>query len=487
MTHPTMQQPAGSGSAVASVRRLPAFAAIVLTSACSTPGPPPQDPGAHARSLTELQLASLDSVFYAGNARPPAPGADEVRRAQEAVANAQPWERDLLVSLYPEAPELWALAIRDSDGDGLLDFRISDYYGRFLEGDTDLDGDGVENVLDPDPYTAGTRHPGPRSIPEHLSWASAGKPSEMVQIQQRLYEQHQILLVDRSAAFTSTLAKAVYDAITRVYARPFAEHPNLPTLRIIAAETNSLLVAEDEAGSGDFAQVFPATQTMEIYQQAVDAPPVIVLGSLVHELGHNFQFALDYDAQRRDEIMRRNFVPAPNFHAIVEPHGWTLVPTEPDPEAEFTLFRPQYVPPDAFEYRYLGESIEAWEAWLGAIYDEVGADTYLSDPRIVEAHVLGDYSLSSPWEWHSDHLIAYVYLAMLDSLQPSCETARLTELADAFQSDTVAGAWPYFRFANARGAPVQQELRQSFPITPADAAALARDYLLPLHPGFCPL
>jgi hypothetical protein len=33
-----------------------------------------------------------------------------------------PWERSLLKKLYPDDPELWVYATRDSDGEGLLDF-----------------------------------------------------------------------------------------------------------------------------------------------------------------------------------------------------------------------------------------------------------------------------------------------------------------------------------------------------------------------------
>ena len=366
------------------------------------------------------------------------------------MRNSEPWEQELLESLYPDDPALWAYATRDSDEDGVFDFRVSDYYGRFLEGDTDLDGDGYDNVLDEAPYVVAEEAGGPEAIPASLDWAKLGKPTDMVRIQRELLDKNRILLVERSAEFTPELAQSVYDVVTKVYREIFANDGVLPTLRVIATEESSLLDPEDEAGASDFAQVLPATQTLEIYRRGIDALPVIQLGFLAHEIAHNVQFSLDYDAQRQDEIIRRNYFAAAHFFDLVEPYGWTVVPTELDPQAEFSLFRPQYVSQEPYEYLYMDEPLEDWEAWLGAIYEEVGEDAYLTDERITELHILGDYSLSGPWEWYSDEVIAYVYLAMLDAVADQCQPSEWDALRLAFQGETVEAEWPYFRFENAR-------------------------------------
>jgi hypothetical protein len=370
--------------------------------------------------LGRQQRATLTQIYFHDNAPPPVPSAEEIRLAQNKLRAAQPWERDLLESIYPDDQELWAYATRDTDKDGIFDFRVSDYYGRFLEGDTDLDGDGLDNVLDEAPYQKSAANPNRRAIPPRLDWAQQGKPAKMAGIQHRLFDQHRILLVERSAEFTPELAQAVFDAVTRVYRQIFADRGTLATLRVIATEESSLLDPEAEEGASDFAQVLPATQTLEIYRRGIDAPPVIQLGFLAHEIAHNVQFSLDYDAQRQDEIVRRNYFAAAHFFGLVENYGWTTVPVEPDPEAEFTLFRPQYVAIEPYEYLYLEQPLEYWETWLAAIYEEVGEKAYLSDERITRLHILGDYSLSGLWEWYSDEMIAYLYLAMLDSLREQC-------------------------------------------------------------------
>ena len=435
--------------------------------------------------LGRQQRASLTNVFYRNNAPPPEPTPQEIRLAREEMRNSEPWEQELLESLYPDDPALWAYATRDSDEDGIFDFRVSDYYGRFLEGDTDLDGDGYHNVLDEAPYVVAEEAGGPEAIPASLDWAKLGKPTDMVRIQRELLDKNRILLVERSAEFTPELAQSVYDVVTKVYREIFANDGVLPTLRVIATEESSLLDPEDEAGASDFAQVLPATQTLEIYRRGIDALPVIQLGFLAHEIAHNVQFSLDYDAQRQDEIIRRNYFAAAHFFDLVEPYGWTVVPTELDPQAEFSLFRPQYVSQEPYEYLYMDEPLEDWEAWLGAIYEEVGEDAYLTDERITELHILGDYSLSGPWEWYSDEVIAYVYLAMLDAVADQCQPSEWDALRLAFQGETVEAEWPYFRFENARGADIQIHLRQVYPMDPADVSQLAEVYLLATQPQLC--
>jgi len=455
-----------------------AFTTIWLATGCSGPDRGPDD------ELSRAQQASLEHVFYAGNPLPPAPDNDELAEAEETVAAAEPEERDFLNQLYGDAPELRALAIRDSDKDGIFDFRISDDYGRFMEGDTDIDGDGISNVLDAAPYIASAENSVGDTLPPHVSWSTAGKPPAMVDIQHELFDRHGILLVDRSAEFTAPLAQAVNDTVHRVYSAVFANDGRLPTLRVIATEEYSLLF-EDEETAGDFAQVLPANQTMEIYRRGIDANPAIQLGYLAHELGHNLQFAMDYDAQRQAEIVHRNYFAASNFHALVEKFGWTVEDWDEAPDADYDLFRPQYSSQEPYGYLYLGRTPEEWDAELVEIYAETGEADYLTDERLVSRHILGDYSVSNPWEWHSDHIIAYVYLAMLESLQSVCSPEDLRQLELTFQRDTVQGEWPYFRFANATGAPIQKHLQNTLAMSDTSARQLANDYLLALHPEYC--
>jgi hypothetical protein len=450
---------------------------MCLASGCARRSVVASDMSAETRpGAADLQRQTLFRLFYRDNPMPPPPNEAEREHARTRLETAAQWERALLTQLYPEDADLWALAMRDSDGDGVKDFRISDYYGRFLEGDIDLDGDGTSNVMDTSPYTADSAGTGSRSVPEHLSWRAQGKPEAMIDVQERLFRHHRIVLIERSAEFTADLAATILDAVTRVHRNKIGE-AGLPTLRVIATEESSLLYEDAEEGAEDYAQVLPASQTMEIYRRGIDAPPLVQLGFLSHEISHAVQYALDYDERRQREIMVDNEVKAPNFHSLVADYGWTRRAVKPDPTTRFELFRPQYISSDAYEYLYRGERIDAWEKWLAAIYEEVGETDYLMDSRITELHILGDYSLLTPWEWFSDHVIAYVYLEMFEALRSRCSEGALKALEATVQTEILAPEWPYFRFANARGAAFQRYLHDMLPIAPEDAAVLAERYL----------
>ncbi|TNF70519.1 MAG: hypothetical protein EP299_13890 [Acidobacteria bacterium] len=260
---------------------------------------------AHAVAVdfSDRQRESLAAVFYRGNPLPPPPTDLELKEIRTKARKAPRWERRLLKRLYGRDRELWVYATRDSDGDGIFDFRVSDYYGRFLEGDTDLDGDGIVNILDGRPFRVDQSQGTGSPLPPHLDWEAQGKPAEMVRIQRELYSRYGIVLVERTESFTPELARAVWDTVTRVYPRVFAREGSLPTLKTIATEDYSLLDPDDPEGATDFAQVLAATQTLVIYRRGVESPPAIQLGFMSHEIGHNIQFALDYDEKRQQEII----------------------------------------------------------------------------------------------------------------------------------------------------------------------------------------
>ena len=117
------------------------------------------DPSADRPLLHAQQVGSLGHVYFHPTSPDDRavlyvalPGDDEVRRFREARRGVESEALDLLDEYYGERDDLKALAIRDRDGDGTPDYRVSDYYGKLSEGDVDVDGDGVRNVYDAAPY-----------------------------------------------------------------------------------------------------------------------------------------------------------------------------------------------------------------------------------------------------------------------------------------------------------------------------------------------
>jgi len=476
---------AGNGGS-APARRRWGFGALVgwALLSCVSPGgrgPLPLD----TDTIHRLQRESLGFLIHAGNPLPPAPTAEELAGVARVVASADPEEAELLREYYGEELDLLVYATRDSDGDGIHDFRVSDYYGKFLEGDVDLDGDGLRNVLDAAPYDSnqggrdadGDGVPDPGSfadansngVPDTVDWALGNDRPEAAQRQRELFLRHGILLVDRSAAFTEELARSVYDVITRIL-RPVSRD-QLPALRVVAAEETCLLAPEldDETQ----AMMISQTQTLVVYRIGIDHPPFIQLGLLAHELAHGYQFSLDFEGIDREN--RRIYFPAPNFLERVRPFGWShqaVPPAEiPDP---YLLFTPHYLSLEP-TYTYRDETPEAWAEWLEALYAELG-DGYLADPRVTEQGIVGDYSLENPWEWHSDNLIAYLFVEIEHLLEqrPGEGPAGVENMRLA-----ATDAWPSFRYLNL--APeVQAHFRKVLPLRDEDLAYFVEAYVEPL-------
>ena len=481
----SMGDPTGNGS-FAPARTRWGFRALVggVLLSCVSPGGPGRLP-LDADTIHRLQRESLSFLIYSGNPLPPEPTTEELAGVAQLVASADPEEAELLREYYGEELDLLVYATRDSDGDGIHDFRVSDYYGKFLEGDVDLDGDGLRNVLDAAPYDPaqggldadGDGVPDPGSfadansngVPDTVDWALGNQRPEAAQRQRELFLQHGILLVDRSAVFTEELARSVQDVITRIL-RPVSRD-QLPALRVVAAEETCLLAPElDDATQ---AMMIPQTQTLVVYRIGIDHPPFIQLGLLAHELAHGYQFSLDFEGI--DPENRRIYFPAPTFLERVRPFGWShqaVPPAEiPDP---YLLFTPHYLGLEP-TYTYRDETPESWAEWLEALYAELG-DEYLADPRVTDRGIVGDYSLENPWEWHSDNLIAYLFVEIEDLLEqkPGESPADVENMRLA-----ATDAWPSFRYLNL--APeVHAHFRKVLPLRGDDLAYFVEAYVEPL-------
>ncbi|MDJ0956538.1 MAG: hypothetical protein QNI91_06765, partial [Arenicellales bacterium] len=178
---------------------------------------------AYYRSTESLSLSDSDPLHVA------LPAGEELEAYRALYEQSDSEALVYLDELYGKRDDLKALALRDSDGDGLPDYRVSDYFGKFMEGDIDVDGDGVRNLYDSHPYDrskggqdddddgvpdrAGSYNDvNANGLPDHLDWSVHKNDRDMADIQQRLFDQHRIVLVERNALFDLELAQAVDDA-----------------------------------------------------------------------------------------------------------------------------------------------------------------------------------------------------------------------------------------------------------------------------------
>jgi len=459
-------------------------------------------PVLHWQQVRSLQYAHYRSGIRAGALLP---GPDEVDSFNQVRREEESEALVYLDELFGERDDLKALAVRDADSDGVPDYRVSDYFGKFMEGDVDLDGDGVRNVLDSHPYDA---HRGGRdvdadgipdvagsfadendnSVPDHIDWAMQDRGPGYGRIQRRLLLDHKIALVDRNAEFDLPLLRAVEDAVGKVFRAYFDRHPVMPTLRTIAVEEYALLgkllsaVAEDNTS----AQVFSQTQSLTIYHQGRDVPHAIgLLGLLVHEIGHNYHMSLDFKSDDLAGENGRTEFEVPVFTRLIASFGWVRTGYYDGGLAGGMPVAPRFAYTGISEplFSFRGRTPEAWDAWLWAEYDGLGAPPdYLEREPFSSNHIVSDYSLTSPYEWYGDNLLAYVVLVLERELLELLERQGRAGESAAVRRQVAAAIreiWPGFYHGNI--APVAFDyFERLFPIRPKDREFLAQRYMLPL-------
>jgi hypothetical protein len=421
-------------------------------------------------------------MFHSSSPGPPVPGPAEVAEARRRLTQGGLWERSLLETLYPDAPLAWALAMRDSDGDGTLDFRISELHGRFLEGDVDLDGDGLDNVHDPNPFVAGdTPRSGPARPLPGAAWAA--RSAELAALQQRLLDSHGILLVDRTRRFTPGLAQVVEDVVSRVLPAHF-DGISPGSLRVVATEDGPLADPEAPEGAEDLAQFVPASRTIELYAPLIDAPPLVQLLVLVHEVMHAVQIDMDFSEQDQRRIEQRNLVLADEFHALVERWGWTRDHEVREPSVQYTLLRPHHAYERPWSYEFDRRPALRWKGALSALAARQDGDDPLSDPAFAVLELPSVYAVEDPFEWHSEHAIAWLLLELVEAASAGCTEDERAARVRHLERTVLAPFWA-FRAENARQAPVRGHFRSTYPLTSAGLEFLVERYLMPTRMPRC--
>jgi hypothetical protein len=468
--------------------------------------------GEERRDRPELhpdQIRSLDFVYYrAGSPEQQAavtvalPQQDEVARFEQNRSRMNEDALSMLDDFYGTDERLKALAVRDSDGDGLADYRVSDYFGKFSEGDVDVDGDRVRNIFDSHPYDraqggrdedgdgvpdSGFTDVNQNGLPDHLDWAASGREAELVTLQAGLLRDFNILLVERDAGFDLPLARAVDDTIRRLFGSRLAAAHGLPTLRTVAVEHTALLNEQVavEANDDTSAQFLYNSQSLVIYDRGRDVrDPIALLGLLAHEIGHAWHMSLDWDPGKPEKENARNDFPAPVFVRTVQPFGWKTDGYFDGELKDELPVRPQFLYSGISEPEFVfrDRTPQDWAEWLNKVYAKLGEpEDYLENEQFTSRGIVGDYSLTSPYEWFSDNLQAY----LLVTLEDAAVAGLAPERADAARQRVTASlreVWPGYNHRNI--APdVREYFARTFPITQADRELLAERYLAPVIAG----
>lgn len=470
---------------------------VSYSPAAEDPSDAAEELGANERS--DEQRRSLTYMFYRGNAPPPKPSARELRRLEHNLAEAPQVEVDELRALYGHDDELLAYAGRDTDRDGVLDYRISHYCGKFFEGDIDLDGDGIRNVFDVAPYNRrvggvdtnrdGTPDkPGTFAdadgdkIPDHIDWSTLA-PAQLgdqlgdqlgerqAEQQEGLFRDFGVILVERSSSFSPALVQAIDDTLRLVFRRP------MPTLRTVAVE-HQLLISPD---LGDNGLMVAQTQTLTVYTKAIaGADPLIVFGLFVHETDHAWQLAQDFDVKNLRAENKRIHYPPGKFTASLKRFGWEAKDDTLGEGHHHRLYWPHFYATSP-TYLYRGSAPNEWAAWFEDVEAESGRDFLRNSPAVTWGMV-GPYSLTSPWEWHADQLMASVYNRIDRGIGENHNRPyrNIASLLRARMLQVVRGQWYRYDYRNAAGTSIDRELGKQFELTPAEIDTLIERYVIPL-------
>ena len=445
----------------------------------------PLELGANERSAE--QRRSLTYMFYRDNAAPPKPTEREMRRLERNLAAAPQVEVDELRGLYGEDDELLAYAGRDTDRDGVLDYRISHYCGKFFEGDIDLDGDGIRNVYDAAPYNrrvGGVDRNGDGApdkgfadqdgdgIPDHIDWSNIASDrlgEKQAEQQAALFREFNVILIERSSSFSPMLVQAVDDTLRLLFREP------MPTLRTVAVE-HQLLISPD---LGDNGLMVAQTQTLTVYTKSIKgADPLVVFGLFVHEVDHAWQLAQDFNTGDLRAENKRIHYPPGKFTKSLTSFGWEAEDDTLGEGYHHRLYWPHFYATSP-SYLYRGSAPNEWAAWFQDVEAESGRDFLRNSPAVTWGMV-GPYSLTSPWEWHADQLMASVYNRIDRGIGEDRAYRTIASLLRARMLQVVRGQWYRYDYRNAAGTTIDRELARQFELTPVEIETLIERYVMPL-------
>lgn len=466
------------------------------------------DAGEDVEATRYTPAGSLSYIFYKDNPMPEPMGPDETKAIERLLSfyAEERCELDKILEQDQLNGTLLLLYAARRGSNGIPDFRIADD-GKFFENDPDIDDDGIRNVLDVEPYRYSDGQ-APDSdqdrVPDHIDFGD--NQLTRARIQQALLDKYDITLVERTAEFTPRLARIVEDVVTKVFREYFTHGDGTGVLKTVATEKWEALVSpcrqptdlqcpdhhEFKCTDRTKGLVSSQSNTMYIYGPALKSPRHFQMGLVIHEMAHVYQFSLDFDSDKVHAMRTENVYTPDLFYAELKPMGWVM---QTDPENDPYIYS-SYLPVD-YEVEYSDEAdeyyneeielagwdIEKFYEYLSRRRKALKGGEYLDEPLAQDMNIVSAYSVKSPWEWHAENLLAYVYNGMEDHAETFCPDGH-EELREAFREAN--GEFWAFGHQNARNSgAVREYFDTKFPISHQDWEYLTCNYLLPGCPVKC--
>jgi hypothetical protein len=166
---------------------------------------------------------------------------------------------------------------------------------------------------------------------------------------------------------------------------------------------------------------------------------------------------------------------------MMKPFGWTTDGYYDGELQDDLPVRPQflYTGISEPEFVYRDRTPQDWIEWLEAVYAELGEpEDYLEDAQFVDRGIVGDYSLTSPYEWFGDNVLAYLLVTLEDTALQGLDAQQASVARDRITA-ALRAIWPGFNHRNI-ASDTRAFFAQTFPISAEDQAILVRRYIDPV-------
>jgi hypothetical protein len=183
----------------------------------------------------------------------------------------------------------------DSDGDGIRDWGFRPEFGELLlPNDDDIDGDGIQNVLDFEPFVVNLKPSNtPSHLPSHLlgfsSLRSERDTHDVQMLQNVLFQETGIIAIEYDDSLSKELLLAVIDIYRRALSTSTAK--KLTRLKYIYAFQR----LDDPRAVGYFIEPLNAISvlgTNGLKNANFEANSLDSYSSVAHEIGHAVVFSL---------------------------------------------------------------------------------------------------------------------------------------------------------------------------------------------------
>jgi len=416
----------------------------------------------------------LVNIFYTNSPSPRLVTRGEIEQVKILVESFELHEKKVFtefLSFKNGTPDhnLWVLAVRDTDGDGIKDYVIDEYSGKFREGDLDIDGDGILNVYDKSPYDKSLEQIDLKNIPGHLDWKLQGKSRELISIQSELYVNYRVILVERGYNFTEAIAQGFLDLVKTLFKDQFIKGAVNPALRIVAMEENVYFRAQSDLSGATLGMYMGFNPTLIVFSETASLNKTYMLGVLAHELSHSYQYRVDYSVENINRYLIAKDYDISHFHNLISLFGFTARVKDSFFDQFFEFISPTYTEPTRFSYILDKQSMNEWRTKINVFG--------MNSDAIREGHVVSPYSLSGPWEWLSEQTTAYLFNEMEKYAKRSLSSNHYNRIKKSLiRNSNLDSDIRTFYHQNVSGGKTEAFLKDHFPMNDLDLEYLIRKY-----------